>query len=143
MNKDETVDSVAIKLAPYFRQAVFLFSLLLISPTVLANASPPTFTKVFSPDTIGPGSSSTLTFTIDNSNHGEPIADLAFVDNLPAGVTLSGAPNASTSCTIQETSSPSAPAGEGVVLILTDSAFLRLVFVLFRLTLQAAHLART
>ena len=51
-----------------------------------ANAQP-TFSKVFGPDTIGPGSVSTLTFTIDNTAGG-PVTDMAFTDNLPAGVTI-------------------------------------------------------
>ncbi|MBK8506525.1 MAG: hypothetical protein IPL46_32610 [Saprospiraceae bacterium] len=48
---------------------------------------PPSFDKNFSPDVIGPGSSSLLTFTITNSG-GTPITDLAFIDNLPAGVVI-------------------------------------------------------
>ena len=38
--------------------------------TADAQVPPPTFTKAFSPDTIGPGGVSTLTFTIDNSDPG-------------------------------------------------------------------------
>lgn len=59
---------------------------------LLATAAPvahaqPTFTKAFAPDTIGPGCVSTLTFTITNAS-GSPVTDLAFTDNLPAGVTI-------------------------------------------------------
>ncbi len=58
----------------------------------------PTFTKVFSPDTIGPGNISTLTFTINNT--GQPGAtDLAFSDTLPTNVTIATPASASTTCT--------------------------------------------
>lgn len=60
--------------------------------TADAQVPPPTFTKAFSPDTIGPGGVSTLTFTIDNSDGGA-ITDLDFTDTLPAAVTIApGAP---------------------------------------------------
>lgn len=53
-----------------------------------AATAQPSFSKAFVPATIGPGSVSTLTFTIDNSDSGTPVSDLAFTDNLPAGVIL-------------------------------------------------------
>lgn len=59
----------------------------------------PIFTKTFSPDTIGPGSTTTLTFTIDNTGnglHGEDM--LAFSDTLPAGVTIADPANAVSNC---------------------------------------------
>ena len=55
------------------------------------------FDKSFSPSTVGPGSSSTLTFTLVNTG-GTLVEDLAFTDNLPAGLTVAGAPKASTTC---------------------------------------------
>ncbi len=58
----------------------------------------PTFTKVFGPDTIGPGSVSTLTFTVVNNDTFFPLADMAFTDTLPAGVTIADPANAATSC---------------------------------------------
>lgn len=72
-----------------------------------------TFTKVFTPDTIGPGAVSMLTFTITNES-GMPVTDLAFSDTLPAGVTLADPAIASTDCT-----NPilSAPAGGGTVTL--------------------------
>ncbi|MCB0688656.1 MAG: T9SS type A sorting domain-containing protein [Saprospiraceae bacterium] len=51
----------------------------------------PTFSKSFSPSTIGPGSNSLLTFLIENGA-GTPVSDLAFTDILPAGVTLADGP---------------------------------------------------
>ena len=65
--------------------------------TAVAQASVPTFSKAFSPSTIGPGSASTLTFTIDNSA-GSNVTDLAFSDMLPAGMTIATPANAATSC---------------------------------------------
>ena len=47
-----------------------------------------TFTKAFSPATIGPGSISTITFTINNSAEAAGVTDLAFTDTLPANVTI-------------------------------------------------------
>lgn len=49
---------------------------------VQAQSSAPAFSKVFSPDTIGPDSVSTLTYTITNAN-ATPVTDLAFTDTLP------------------------------------------------------------
>ena len=57
----------------------------------------PAFSKVFSPNTIGPGGTSTLTFTINNSGGG-PTTDLAFIDIYPAAITNASPANASTTC---------------------------------------------
>ena len=89
--------------------------LLVSTQTVLANAAPPGFTKTFTPDTIGPGSVSTLVFTIDNTAHGAPISDLAFTDTLPAGVTIADPANASTTCDLQTGGSLSAPDGGSTI----------------------------
>uniref|UniRef100_UPI00356A68F3 DUF7933 domain-containing protein n=1 Tax=Pontiella sp. TaxID=2837462 RepID=UPI00356A68F3 len=68
------------------------YSLLVIGVALLgglASASAQTlFSANFSPATIGPGSSSTLTFTIDNSGSAVAATDLAFTDVLPSGVVL-------------------------------------------------------
>ncbi len=61
------------------------FAVLVFAPALWAQ---PAFSKAFSPATIGPGSTSTLTFTIDNTGGGI-VSDLAFVDTLPAGVMIS------------------------------------------------------
>lgn len=61
------------------------------------SVSPLLFDKVFSPATIGPGSVSTLIFTIENINpHGE--TGLAFTDTMPTGVTIADPASASTNC---------------------------------------------
>ena len=60
-------------------------------------AAPPSFSKSFSPGTIGPGSVSTLTFTITETD-AVPTDNLAFTDMLPAGVTLATPALAGNSC---------------------------------------------
>jgi len=60
-------------------------------------AAQPAFSKVFSPNSIGIGATTTLTFTIDGSGVGMPMDDLAFTDVLPSGMTVSGL-SASHSC---------------------------------------------
>lgn len=52
-----------------------------------SSADPLGFSKEFNPNTVGPGSISTLTFTVSNTNP-TPVDDIAFVDNLPAGLSL-------------------------------------------------------
>ena len=59
---------------------------------------PPGFSKVFTPDEILVGQTSTLTFTIDNSAGSTDATAIDFTDNLPAGMTVAAAPNASTTC---------------------------------------------
>ncbi len=63
-----------------------------------AQALPPAFSKAFSPSTIGPGTVSTLTFTIDNRGESTPVGNLAFVDALPAGMTLADPAQVRTDC---------------------------------------------
>ena len=62
----------------------------------------PAFSKSFSPDTIGPGSTSTLEFLIENTpqlrGNGGPVGDLAFVDNLPNGMVIADFAAATSSC---------------------------------------------
>ncbi len=57
----------------------------------------PSFDKNFLPSTIGPGSVSTLIFQIVNSSP-SPVTDLAFTDNMPVGMTVSGSPNIFNEC---------------------------------------------
>ncbi|MBW4982658.1 hypothetical protein KZZ07_08900 [Mameliella sp. CS4] len=59
----------------------------------------PGFTKVFAPDTINLGQSSTLTFTVDNSGSVLDATALDFTDPLPTDLVVATAPNASTTCT--------------------------------------------
>ncbi|MEL7060658.1 MAG: IPTL-CTERM sorting domain-containing protein, partial [Acidobacteriota bacterium] len=59
----------------------------------------PTFAKVFTPDAIGVGGISTLTFTIDNTGSTLAATALDFTDSLPAGLEVAATPNASNTCT--------------------------------------------
>ncbi|HSR67542.1 MAG TPA: hypothetical protein VLU25_06335 [Acidobacteriota bacterium] len=71
--------------------------MLLIPATLLGQDPLPTFNKTFVPNTIGPGSVSTLRFDISNpSTIG--VRNLAFTDSLPAGVVIASPANASSSC---------------------------------------------
>ncbi len=60
----------------------------------VAHADTPDFSKEFAPDIIGPGSVSTLTFTIDNSAEGVTVDSLAFTDTLPGAVAIADPANA-------------------------------------------------
>ena len=93
-----------------------LRNVFLLAATVAVSAAnaQPTFTKVFSPSTIGPGSVSTLTFTITNGT-GAPVTDLAFTDVLPTSpgdVDVGMPANASTTC---DDGVVTAPAGGGTI----------------------------
>ncbi|MEZ4954498.1 MAG: hypothetical protein R2825_13095 [Saprospiraceae bacterium] len=65
----------------------------------------PTFTVNFSRDIIGPGSASLMTFDIGNPS-GSPAEDIAFVNNLPAGVTIVVPNSAQTNCLDATLSAP-------------------------------------
>ena len=63
----------------------------------LAGGPPVSFDKAFMPDTIGPGSTSMLTFTIVN-NGVAPVTDLAFDDEFPFGMSLAAPSLVSNDC---------------------------------------------
>ncbi len=74
---------------------------LTLSPAASADLlvnPPPTFAKTFSPRFIGLGQTSTVEFVIDNSGSTIAANNLAFTDNLPAGVVVADNPGASTTC---------------------------------------------
>lgn len=75
-----------------------LFALIIYCSFAVAALAQPSFDKAFFPSTIGPGSVSTLTFTIINADPVNPVTDLAFVDNLPAGMSIANAPAIVTDC---------------------------------------------
>ncbi|MCB0035532.1 MAG: hypothetical protein KDE51_15980, partial [Anaerolineales bacterium] len=83
------------------RSFLKLFSLLgialLLFATPTQTFAQPTFSKTFSPNTIGPGSVSTLMFTITNGE-GVPVDQMAFTDVLPAGMTIATPASASSDC---------------------------------------------
>ena len=59
----------------------FVLCLVVFLTPAIAQAQP-TFSKVFAPDTIGPNSKSTLTYSITNTDP-TPVSSLAFTDTLP------------------------------------------------------------
>ena len=59
---------------------------------------PPGFAKAFVPDTLFAGELSTLTFTIDNGDSALAADELAFIDNLPAGVVVATPATTSNDC---------------------------------------------
>ncbi|MFT7007235.1 MAG: hypothetical protein ACJAXJ_001749 [Colwellia sp.] len=80
---------------PLFRVFILLISLIF---SVKLYAAPPTFSTAFSPATIGPGSISTLTYTIDNSAQTAGVSGVTFSNTLPTGVTVANPSNATTTC---------------------------------------------
>jgi hypothetical protein len=58
----------------------------------------PTLSKAFSPSTINPGGTSTLTVSLFNSNPTVATLTSALVDTLPTGVVVAPVPNATTTC---------------------------------------------
>ncbi len=83
-----------------------------VAAPVAATGAAPSFFKVFSPDTIGLGSTTTLVFTIGNANP-TPVLNLAFSDTLPAGVLIATPALASTTC---RDATLTAPAGGSTIV---------------------------
>ncbi len=77
------------------RYCLMVTALCLMGATAYAQ---PSFSKSFVLDTIGPGSQSILTFQITNGDPVNPVTDLAFTDNLPAGMTIATPPAIFTNC---------------------------------------------
>ena len=78
---------------------------LLASSVMATEASELDFSKSFSPNPIGPGSTTTLTFTITN-NESAPGADLMFTDTLPGGMSIAAPSSAFTDCPNADLSAP-------------------------------------
>ncbi|WP_425050250.1 hypothetical protein [Psychromarinibacter sp. S121] len=76
-------------------------------------AAQPTLATEFSPDEIGAGGTSTLTYTITNGS-GSPVTDLAFTNTFPAAITIQTPASAATTCT---GGTLTAPAGGGTVTL--------------------------
>lgn len=79
---------------------IHLFGIIFLSLVICskAHAGDPIFTAAFSPSTIAPEVTSTLTFTIDNSSNDTSLGEVAFSATLPSGVVIATAPNATTDC---------------------------------------------
>ncbi|MCP4591278.1 MAG: hypothetical protein GY842_11060, partial [bacterium] len=58
----------------------------------------PGFSKSFSPSTIPPGGTSTLTFLVDNTANQAHVVSINFTDVLPDGMLVAAMPNAFTDC---------------------------------------------
>jgi hypothetical protein len=71
-----------------------------INSTTATNAvfQPPAFSKAFSPNLTILNGVSKLTFTINNSAQLQSISQIAFTDNLPAGMVVADTPNAAQTC---------------------------------------------
>ncbi|HZP65163.1 MAG TPA: Ig-like domain repeat protein, partial [Rudaea sp.] len=80
--------------------------------TLVTVLFPPQISKSFSATHIADNGVATLTFTITNQNTTHGLNGLAFTDNLPAGLKVAAAPNASTTCT---GGAVSATAGSGTI----------------------------
>jgi len=87
--------------------------LLVASPATasLQIEPPPAFSKVFLPNAISAGGTSTLTFSIDNTASAVAASSLAFTDNLPGGLQVASPANAGNTCG----GTASATAGTGFV----------------------------
>jgi Domain of unknown function DUF11 len=87
----------------FFQKALFLLTLLIIFPTPVISGVPlplPILAASFTPDTIGPGNVSTMTFTLTNPDT-NPVSALAFTNVLPivpGDVDIASPANASTTC---------------------------------------------
>lgn len=82
------------------KNLTFIVKYLLVSISILSptfSFAQPEFSKVFAPNEIGPGSVTTITFTIINNDE-SPVTDLAFTDVLPMHITIAAPTNASSTC---------------------------------------------
>jgi len=66
--------------------------------SVSTPVSDPTIDKAFSPNTILVGGTSTLTFTLTNTDASNALTNLAFTDSLPSGVEIAATPNIGGTC---------------------------------------------
>ena len=97
------------------RLPILCASLAILATASAAHAQP-TFSKVFTPSTIGPGSVSTITFTITNGSP-TPVTAMAFTDVLPANIDIADPANASTTCDLGLTGTLTAPDGGGTITL--------------------------
>jgi hypothetical protein len=67
--------------------------------TLDVGGAPVGLSKAFSPDSVGLGVVSTLTFTIDNTGNAAPATALDFDDIFPGGLVVASPSNLSTTCT--------------------------------------------
>jgi hypothetical protein len=80
-----------------FLKSLFSCSLALAFAVASASAfALPAFNKSFSPNTMGPGSTASLVFTITNDTNS--VNSLSFSDTMPAGLVIATLANAKESC---------------------------------------------
>ncbi|MGH1542199.1 MAG: beta strand repeat-containing protein [Arenicella sp.] len=109
-------------LFPFFsikRCLLFAFTLL-ATMNIQANSGGPTLSKVFTPNTIGPGSVSTIIFTINNSGHSEPRTGLSFTDVLPVipgPMTIADPANVTSTCDAGTSGMILAPDGGSTITV--------------------------
>jgi uncharacterized repeat protein (TIGR01451 family) len=84
------------------------------SSATLVVATPPTLSKVFGEVSIGPLSSTTLSFTLMNPNHTVTLDALQFSDTLPAGLVISTPNGLTGSC---DGGTITAPAGSNLITL--------------------------
>jgi hypothetical protein len=89
------MQSMHLILSKNIQILVFIIGLAI---SALTHAAPPAFNMSFSPNTIGPGSNSILTFTIDNSSEATSVSNLSFTNTLPAGMTIANPSSSNTNC---------------------------------------------
>jgi uncharacterized repeat protein (TIGR01451 family) len=63
-----------------------------------APPAPPTLTKAFGPTVIDDGDTTVLTFTVQNTLGAPPLANVGFVDTLPAGIVVANPPAVGGTC---------------------------------------------
>ncbi len=97
-------------------RAMCLLICFLSTTSVLAQ---PSLSKIFTPDNIGPGAHSQITFTITNDS-GTPVTNLSFTDVLPAAVDIGDPGILSTDCDLGLSGSLIANDG-GSTITLTDA----------------------
>jgi len=82
-------------ISPRGWSACVVAGLMLLSTEVWAQAD---LSMALSPSTMGPGSSTTLTYTLLNTSGEGPLEDVAFVADLPVNVVVSNPARATTDC---------------------------------------------
>lgn len=106
------------------RSTIQLYILLAAAAHAQAPLIPPTFSKTFDPgspdggigrDAIGPGSTTTLRFDIDNSGSPDPVTGIEFTDVLPTEIVIADPASAFTDCVVGFLSFPD-PAGTTIKL---------------------------
>ncbi len=114
------------------QRAPWLFILVTALVSSWAHAQP-NFSKQFLPNTIGPGSHSQLEFLISNTA-GVVASDLAFVDNLPAGMEIASPNGVFSDCGEAQIV---APAG-GSTITVTDGEALPSTFCFIRVNVTSS-----